>query len=944
MRPIHTLLAASALAFGIQPAIAQTVGVTAAVNQSARGTPPRQAVRTLVIGENVVHNERIETDTGGLLQILLADGTAFTVGPNSALSIDRFVYDPNAGTAQVSASLTKGVFRFIGGRTSKTPGGVSLGTPVGTIGIRGAVVDVNLTRSRGSAGNVEAHIDMIFGDEVVLNGPGGTDRIYEPGYSIIIRQTADGGRSQEVAKTPASFRSEIQQSLAGAAGTTGGARSAPTETTVVESRVAAENSDRTPAMNSLPIPEPRPERVADLDEAVVADAGSDLVRETVEEVVDRPDEPEEPQEPQEPQEPEEPEEPTVVPVRVVTAGATYLTNANELIENPGQVGLIGGSSDTDQRSNLIVPAGSARGTAALPQGPLVLPVFTDTGFTAHAILQTDGASLNGIPLTGTAYSDADGFTAYALALNGDVTEPLYALRGTPIANLSVLRSGDVRTYSFTPDMLQGLPVPFTDATVLGTDYAGVSSSDFYVIEPASTAERNPIVFQSWLLVSGEGPTQRSGIGVNIGEMFADDGNQQFQFSRRGSLRADPFGFSSLMSGGVGTVSGPSGGNEIFGANGQNIVLAGQFDVNDYFADSNTFITPASRFSTLHVLGLENEVPLSQFVEDRGSTRMPAATGNVTIRGFAAGLVEIGREDGIYTQVLANSGSDPNLFFLGRDAERGTIGGQLTVIDTSGTAAAHIAFGTGTNGNNVDGPSVYIDDDLFAATGNRDPESSFLVETDDEVTTVYRQSRNVSLRTYLVSGDANPQPDFLPNGQLCACKFLEWGWWGTQIRSGTDPANPESEDLRANVHLGTWVAGDVTRNQQLADLAGTSAHYEGSAVGHVSTALDGGVADYVASGTMNMDYDFGSRAGAMAINDFDGRNFSGAVNGNSFTDDALFSGGLTQDNLDASGTVSGAFVNDGASVAAGVIGNFALQSGTGDWAAVGILGGARGPQQ
>ena len=70
---------------------AATAGVTAAVNQNAKSIPPGGAVRTVVLGANVVQDETLETDGGGLVQILLADGTTFTVGPNSSITIDRFV-------------------------------------------------------------------------------------------------------------------------------------------------------------------------------------------------------------------------------------------------------------------------------------------------------------------------------------------------------------------------------------------------------------------------------------------------------------------------------------------------------------------------------------------------------------------------------------------------------------------------------------------------------------------------------------------------------------------------------------------------------------------------------------------------------------------------------------------------------------------------------------
>jgi hypothetical protein len=84
MRRVFLLLSfAFSLALAGAPAFAEQIGVAAAVNQQAEGTPPGGAVRTLSIGDRVVHNERIDTDGAGLLQVLLADGTTFTVGPNT---------------------------------------------------------------------------------------------------------------------------------------------------------------------------------------------------------------------------------------------------------------------------------------------------------------------------------------------------------------------------------------------------------------------------------------------------------------------------------------------------------------------------------------------------------------------------------------------------------------------------------------------------------------------------------------------------------------------------------------------------------------------------------------------------------------------------------------------------------------------------------------------
>src|SRR6185437_12405748 len=187
------------LACGAAPALAQSVGVAAAVNQSALGTPPGTKTRTLSLGDKVIHNEKIATNGKGLLQILLADGTSFTVGPNSNMTIDSFVYDPDADTAKVVATFGKGVFRFIGGRTSKTPDGAVLNTPVGTVGIRGGIGDFDFSGRHGTP----PHIDMLFGDWITLRRGGQLlGRLYEPGYSLVL-----GGNGFSIIPTPPGWAS-----------------------------------------------------------------------------------------------------------------------------------------------------------------------------------------------------------------------------------------------------------------------------------------------------------------------------------------------------------------------------------------------------------------------------------------------------------------------------------------------------------------------------------------------------------------------------------------------------------------------------------------------------------------------------------------------------------------------------------------------------------------
>lgn len=180
------LLIGAGLAFAVSvpavspPAYAGKVGVAAAVNPDAfsslSGVPNKQ----LNIGKSIFYNERIETTTSGLVQVLLVDGSTFTVGPNSNLVIDKFVYDPKKKTGEVVATFSKGSMRFIGGKLSKNAGGVKVNTPSGALAIRGGMFQ----------GNTQKKIySFLYGHSMTLQGRNGkTHVVYQPGYTLDLSQ------------------------------------------------------------------------------------------------------------------------------------------------------------------------------------------------------------------------------------------------------------------------------------------------------------------------------------------------------------------------------------------------------------------------------------------------------------------------------------------------------------------------------------------------------------------------------------------------------------------------------------------------------------------------------------------------------------------------------------------------------------------------------------
>ena len=159
----------------------QLIGVDGAVNPEAMSIPPGGLPRQLVLGQDVLFNERITTAAEGQTQILFVDESTLSVGPNANMVIDQFVYDPNAGTGKLAASLTRGVFRFVGGKISKQDNAVSFRTPAATIGIRGGVMLVDLAPSG------KLSVVFVFGNGAtitVLNGVSQT--IFRPGFEVTV--------------------------------------------------------------------------------------------------------------------------------------------------------------------------------------------------------------------------------------------------------------------------------------------------------------------------------------------------------------------------------------------------------------------------------------------------------------------------------------------------------------------------------------------------------------------------------------------------------------------------------------------------------------------------------------------------------------------------------------------------------------------------------------
>ncbi len=127
------------------------VGVTAASVIDAIGKPPISAARDLETGLEVFFNEKISTNDSGRAQLLFRDGTSLTVGASSEMTIDEYVYDPATGTGDMVVSISKGVFRLVGGKISKNQP-IIFNSPSATVSVRGGIAYVKQTTAGLEAG------------------------------------------------------------------------------------------------------------------------------------------------------------------------------------------------------------------------------------------------------------------------------------------------------------------------------------------------------------------------------------------------------------------------------------------------------------------------------------------------------------------------------------------------------------------------------------------------------------------------------------------------------------------------------------------------------------------------------------------------------------------------------------------------------------------------
>ncbi|VVB48185.1 exported protein of unknown function [Beijerinckiaceae bacterium RH AL1] len=239
----------------------EVVGAVTAANASLTGKAPGRASRSLKIGADIFFKDHIATKRGGAAQLTFLDRSTLSVSENSDLVIDEFVYNPGArGT--MSATLSKGVLRFVGGDISHV-GGTTVKTPTVTIGIRGGIGTIAVVKDAAGVASIPGVPPDFHGGTIVVNGYGTLSvsngatsvEISRPGFAVFV-----GAGAQTIA-APSRFDMAAARALTktlssqgrqrGGASPHGGGVLAKSDTTRLLSIVPPAATPSTPTIDAL---------------------------------------------------------------------------------------------------------------------------------------------------------------------------------------------------------------------------------------------------------------------------------------------------------------------------------------------------------------------------------------------------------------------------------------------------------------------------------------------------------------------------------------------------------------------------------------------------------------------------------------------------------------------------------------------------------------------
>ena len=159
---------------------------------AAIGDIKNQKNESLSNGSKIFFGDTIISKSKSNAQILFLDQTVLTLGEETELTIDEFVYDPNSQDGSFVSTVKTGTVKFITGQISKkNPDNLEVKVPAGTLGARGTEF-VILSESNNESTVVllgpgpNNTLGMIPGNLILSDGVNSVD-ITNPGFEAMVK-------------------------------------------------------------------------------------------------------------------------------------------------------------------------------------------------------------------------------------------------------------------------------------------------------------------------------------------------------------------------------------------------------------------------------------------------------------------------------------------------------------------------------------------------------------------------------------------------------------------------------------------------------------------------------------------------------------------------------------------------------------------------------------
>ena len=871
------------------------IGVAAAVNPQAQGTPPSSKPRTLNVGVNVQTNERIVTSEGGQAQMLFLDESAFTVGPNSDVVLDEFVFDPDTGTGRIALTAAKGVFRLVGGKISKrTP--VTLKTPTAVIGIRGGIALVNV------APNGATQATFLFGDQMTVGTAGGNREVSRPGFTVSA-DDPDAPPSNPTPATPAQLNAALgglegsapppaDGGDGGGGGQAAGGGQVPTDQNVADSGIGELGSNNNPdALAGAPPPPPGP--VAGGAPGGAQDTTQDAQQNNQRQSSDN------------------------LGTSIAGNFVGRITHATRLAGPTSPFGLDLDQSGLDKPFQTASVSGGTFTATLGSSSTFSAPISsgTTTGITATTNPFGSGT------LTGTSvlFSDNE-YILYELTDNGDGHRVL-AFAGIPTTTFPTTGA---TFYAARDDFILGskvLGIPAADGGNLSISRSGPDAAIYWDASLSSTAQRPFAAISGG--VSGTGSSQQMAFSLFVGQVVFESNGEKV-------IEGDFGGFSLLNGDGT----SPRFFDGIFESAcncDDSISTETEYDFYgkdepDHFILTSGEVTQSSPISPFERRrGIETvqtynpAINFNKTTDTLGtrSAHLASTTGtsfNRQLTGWSAGVgVAVTKSSGALAPFsFTNRLVDPNGVKIQTDPNTNKVAATFDLTKSSGgydllfvtLGDKDTRFGTSPATN---GHSAFFDDKDFAST-------VYCTGSACASTVTF----NSTTASDGVVGMASLEDIPGLSGTYASCSYCSWGIISGEI----EPGSPSTFERLT----GFWTAGAVQ------DFAQIPTSGSASYGGHMVAFVENNGAQYIEHGdaTFSVNFAGATSNGTLTVTNFDGGGLTGSFSaigsnapGHSFTGSVTGTGALSG----VSGSHAGSFYTNQAGNAVAGVGGKVFGSGT-----------------